>query len=171
MRETASCRSKCRQMSGEKPGPALPTRLGHAHGRHKDRPPPASQAHLCPLALTRNSGLPWPVVLLAGASVAAWRVLDPDKSSNGTAIHSLAVLPFANASKDPDMGLPRRRHLSGDHQLPLPASESPKSWLEAPCHTTNRGKMTRKASGTICMSTPYWTILRLGRSLQSLTAA
>ena len=43
------------------------------------------------------------VVLLAVASVVAWRVLHPDKSSNAAAIHSLAVLPFVNASKDPDM--------------------------------------------------------------------
>jgi serine/threonine protein kinase/tetratricopeptide (TPR) repeat protein len=43
------------------------------------------------------------VLPLAVASVAAWRVLNPAKSANAAAIHSLAVLPFANASKNPDM--------------------------------------------------------------------
>jgi TolB-like protein/tetratricopeptide (TPR) repeat protein/predicted Ser/Thr protein kinase len=39
---------------------------------------------------------------LIGAAVFAWRFLRPS-SSNATAIRSIAVLPFANASKDPEM--------------------------------------------------------------------
>jgi serine/threonine protein kinase/Flp pilus assembly protein TadD len=43
-----------------------------------------------------------PVLLLLGTGILAWRFLRPH-TSDGAAIHSIAVLPFANASKDPEM--------------------------------------------------------------------
>ena len=42
------------------------------------------------------------VVALVGAAFLAWRSLH-SRSSDATPIHSIAVLPFANASKDPEM--------------------------------------------------------------------
>ena len=42
------------------------------------------------------------IILLAAAGILAWRFLRPH-TSDGAAIHSVAVLPFANASKDPEM--------------------------------------------------------------------
>ncbi len=42
------------------------------------------------------------IALLAAAGILAWRFLRPH-TSDGAAIHSVAVLPFANASKDPEM--------------------------------------------------------------------
>jgi eukaryotic-like serine/threonine-protein kinase len=42
------------------------------------------------------------IVVLALAGFLAWRFLRP-QGSEGTGIHSIAVLPFANASKDPEM--------------------------------------------------------------------
>ena len=42
------------------------------------------------------------MIVLAGAAVLAWRSLRPN-SSGAALIHSIAVLPFANASKDPEM--------------------------------------------------------------------
>ena len=41
-------------------------------------------------------------VLIVGAAFLAWRTLH-SRSSDATPIHSIAVLPFANASKDPEM--------------------------------------------------------------------
>jgi serine/threonine protein kinase len=41
-------------------------------------------------------------VLIASAAFLAWRSLHP-RTSDATPIHSIAVLPFANASKDPEM--------------------------------------------------------------------
>jgi eukaryotic-like serine/threonine-protein kinase len=41
-------------------------------------------------------------VLLVGAAFLAWRSLH-SRTSDATPIHSIAVLPFANASKDPEM--------------------------------------------------------------------
>jgi eukaryotic-like serine/threonine-protein kinase len=41
-------------------------------------------------------------VLIVSASFLAWRFLRP-RTSDATPIHSIAVLPFANASKDPEM--------------------------------------------------------------------
>jgi TolB-like protein len=41
-------------------------------------------------------------VLIAGAAFLGWRSLHP-RTSDATAIRSIAVLPFANASKDPEM--------------------------------------------------------------------
>jgi eukaryotic-like serine/threonine-protein kinase len=46
------------------------------------------------------------IILLAAAGIVAWRFLRPHNSDSDAAavsIHSLAVLPFANASKDPEM--------------------------------------------------------------------
>jgi serine/threonine protein kinase/Tfp pilus assembly protein PilF len=43
-----------------------------------------------------------PAIALLAAGVLAWRFLRPH-TSDGAAIHSVAVLPFANASKDPEM--------------------------------------------------------------------
>jgi len=62
---------------------------------------------------TRESGTPtryrrliWSVaaasVLLVGAGFLAWRSLH-SRTSEATSIHSIAVLPFTNASKDPEM--------------------------------------------------------------------
>jgi serine/threonine protein kinase/tetratricopeptide (TPR) repeat protein len=42
------------------------------------------------------------IILLPAAGFLAWRSLRPH-TSEGAAIHSIAVLPFANASKDPEM--------------------------------------------------------------------
>ncbi len=42
------------------------------------------------------------VVVLVGAAFLAWRSLH-SRSSGATPIHSIAVLPFTNASKDPEM--------------------------------------------------------------------
>src|ERR1700730_14051532 len=41
-------------------------------------------------------------VVLVGAAFLAWRSL-PSRTSDATPIHSIAVLPFANASKNPEM--------------------------------------------------------------------
>jgi TolB-like protein/Tfp pilus assembly protein PilF len=41
-------------------------------------------------------------MLTASAVFLAWRSLDP-RTSDATSIHSIAVLPFANASKDPEL--------------------------------------------------------------------
>jgi len=54
-------------------------------------------------------------VLIASAAFLGWRSLHP-RTSDATAIRSIAVLPFANASKDPEM------YLSRNHELPFPAS-------------------------------------------------
>jgi hypothetical protein len=43
-----------------------------------------------------------PTIVLLAAGILAWRSLRPH-TADGAAIHSLAVLPFANASKDPEM--------------------------------------------------------------------
>jgi eukaryotic-like serine/threonine-protein kinase len=43
-----------------------------------------------------------PAIALLVAGILAWRFLRP-RTSDGAAIHSVAVLPFANASKDPEM--------------------------------------------------------------------
>jgi serine/threonine protein kinase/Tfp pilus assembly protein PilF len=43
-----------------------------------------------------------PALALLAAGILAWRFLRPH-TSDGAAIHSVAVLPFANASKDPEM--------------------------------------------------------------------
>jgi TolB-like protein len=42
------------------------------------------------------------VIVLVGAAFLAWRSLH-SRTSDATPIHSMAVLPFANASKDPEM--------------------------------------------------------------------
>jgi TolB-like protein/Flp pilus assembly protein TadD/predicted Ser/Thr protein kinase len=43
-----------------------------------------------------------PVIVLLLAAIVAWRFLRP-RAPEAAAIHSVAVLPFANASKDPEM--------------------------------------------------------------------
>jgi eukaryotic-like serine/threonine-protein kinase len=54
-------------------------------------------------SLIRSIRLLWGVaaVVLIGAAFLAWRYLRP--SAHATSINSVAVLPFANASKDPEM--------------------------------------------------------------------
>jgi eukaryotic-like serine/threonine-protein kinase len=56
---------------------------------------------------SRNRSLPLllgacAVIVLAAAGLLAWRFFSP-RATAGAGIHSLAVLPFANASKDPEM--------------------------------------------------------------------
>jgi len=57
-----------------------------------------------PRSLIRSSRLLWSLaaVLLLGVAFLAWRFLH-SRSSEAAVIHSIAVLPFANASKNPDM--------------------------------------------------------------------
>jgi len=54
--------------------------------------------------LIRSSRLLWGVaaVVLIGAAFLAWSSLH-SRPSDATSLHSIAVLPFANASKDPEM--------------------------------------------------------------------
>jgi eukaryotic-like serine/threonine-protein kinase len=55
-------------------------------------------------SLIRSSRLLWSLVavVLVGAAFLAWRSVR-SQNSNAAPIHSVAVLPFANASKDPEM--------------------------------------------------------------------
>jgi serine/threonine protein kinase/tetratricopeptide (TPR) repeat protein len=57
-----------------------------------------------PSSLVRSSRLLWSLaaVLVLGVGFLAWRSLH-SRASEAAAVHSIAVLPFANASKNPDM--------------------------------------------------------------------
>jgi len=73
------------------------------HKRDTDTPAARITARSLPARYNWRLWAAVAVVLLAVASVATWRVLHPDMSGNAAAIHSLAVLPFANGSKNSDM--------------------------------------------------------------------